>query len=635
MTRFNQSWSGFADRPVLLRLGIPLVLVLVTVLAHAWEMHGEFVYDDDLYIVNNPAVHAGLEDWTRFFRDPYAYSPARNTHYRPIVALSYAVNQEMGWGTTGFKLTQLALHVLTVLGLYGVVELVRRRFVPMPAVVPFAAAALFAVMPFNVEAVHYMTARSAVMCALFSVGALWLFLWMRIQTVPWKTGVLFAAHLGALGLALLSKETALTVPGALLAADVLLVRRAIGLPFASLRFWWPYAPYLLGLGVALVAMPNVVNTTSHLSQVFGSEWRLATAIYCLVENVRLMVLPTGLTIAHPIDESVRLADAVTLVSGTVVLALLAWAWLSRKRLPLLSFGLLWYFLLIVPSTFVHLNTILLENRGYSASAGIAMALAAAGGHLWQRAGRFRIAVVAASALVSVAFVTVTIQREQIWASNLTMWQDAVAHDPESYHAWLNLGTSYVTAGRVQEGEEIFLRLSRQTGRGNARKNLAWLYIEQGRYPEALEILQRLVADYPRNPSYIEQVVNVYVQLGRYPDAVAALDSLCRMVRRNEKTRFYVYPNHPARPATAVVQRALSQGDAASAEAAVDVLRKYYPDHPQTDILELRTRASLGQWKDAEAALERLSTRFPSDPRVRALGRELEAYRQRRQDVEQP
>ncbi|MBI5066989.1 MAG: hypothetical protein HZB56_02035, partial [Deltaproteobacteria bacterium] len=101
-------------RPLWAMLG----LVLAAMGAHAWNLGGEFVFDDFIYIVLNPAVQAGLADWTRFFTDPGTYAGGPADHYRPLVTLSYAANVAMGWGMFGFKATQLLLHVATVLLLY-------------------------------------------------------------------------------------------------------------------------------------------------------------------------------------------------------------------------------------------------------------------------------------------------------------------------------------------------------------------------------------------------------------------------------------------------------------------------------------------------------------------------------------
>ncbi|MBI5135697.1 MAG: hypothetical protein HZA24_00010, partial [Nitrospirae bacterium] len=94
------------------------LVALATVLGHVWNLRGDYVYDDFIYIVLNPAVQAGLADWTRFFTDPASYSWLPTSHYRPLVTLSYAANVAMGWGMFGFKATQLLLHVATVLLLY-------------------------------------------------------------------------------------------------------------------------------------------------------------------------------------------------------------------------------------------------------------------------------------------------------------------------------------------------------------------------------------------------------------------------------------------------------------------------------------------------------------------------------------
>jgi len=49
---------------LLRRLAVPLLLAALTLGAHAWELTGEFVYDDFPYIVENTAVQVTFHEQT-------------------------------------------------------------------------------------------------------------------------------------------------------------------------------------------------------------------------------------------------------------------------------------------------------------------------------------------------------------------------------------------------------------------------------------------------------------------------------------------------------------------------------------------------------------------------------------------
>jgi protein involved in temperature-dependent protein secretion len=608
-----------------------MLLVLVTLGYHAWNLGGDYVYDDFIYIVMNPAVQSGLADWTRFFTDRSTYSWLPSSHYRPLVTLSYAANAAMGLDIFGFKLTQALLHLATVLGLFRLVQLMSGHLRKHLAGLPFAVAALFAILPFNVEAVHYLTARSAVMCGLFSVLSLVLYLEMRRSQRPLTVGMLYLAHLAAMGVALLSKETTLTLPGVVFLMDLLVVSGgiAVGTRQRALRFWWPYVPYVIGLGVVLVIMPNASHTLVYFSQVFGEEWRFAAAIYCLIENIRLMVIPTGLTIAHPINGAGRLTDPLTIACGVLVVSLLGLAVASWRRAPLLGLGLLWYFLSIAPSTFVHLNTVLLENRGYTASMGISLAFGWLICTLWQRLPAYRRPLTVALVVVALLYALVGYQRQQVWHSNLAVWQDAVAHDPASDDAVLNLGVRYVLADRLEEAEEMFTLLVRRSPEKLApRQNLGRVYLLTGRYQAALDLLEPLAISRPKDPDPLSQLAQTYAAMGKNEAAIDMFRRAINAERGNVARRPFVHEVVPGFLEEKLLDVSLKMRRPADAVWAIEQLDAAFPNHPRGHLLRLKYFAAAGDWVRAEAALSALGRAMPNDPRLAAWREQFAAMQSR-------
>src|SRR5512132_1041457 len=87
----------------------PLLAPALAVLVYANAVHNPFVYDDRDTVVANPSI----VDLTNV-RFLFAYSP-----FRPVVNISYAIDRAL-WGSdpAGFHVTNIALHVVTVLLLY-------------------------------------------------------------------------------------------------------------------------------------------------------------------------------------------------------------------------------------------------------------------------------------------------------------------------------------------------------------------------------------------------------------------------------------------------------------------------------------------------------------------------------------
>jgi len=610
--------------------GPALLAVALAVATHAFELHGEFVFDDVLYVMFNPAVRQGIGgDWLRFFTDHTLYSSlAATVHYRPLVVLSYAANGGAGDGTFAYKATQVGLHALTVLGLYWSLTVLRRLRPELPAGVPFLAAAWVGIVPFNVEAVHYIAARSSLMCGTFSAWAVGLFLSMRLAAAPTRAAAWYLAHLAAVAAALSCKETALALPAVMLAADLLLVRPGPAGPrLSGARLAWPYVPYLAGLVLVLLVMPNVNHTFGYLRQVFTDEWRLATAFYCLAENLRLMVLGTGLTAVHPIDPGAGLLSASTLAALAAVALLAAGAFALRRRVPLAAFGYVWYLFLIAPSTFVHLNVILEEHRGYTASFGVGMALAALAGALWRAASRRRAAVAAGIAAVGLLLIAGTVHRERVWATGVTLWEDAAAHDPGRPGPRANLGMMRLNGGDAAGAErDLRQALALDPTFLPARRGLAHLLGVQGRYREALDLLVPLVAQVPDDPRVLVEVARARVGLGGGPEAVASLRRLAEVEQGNLRSRKYVYPYRPGATAVELVRVALEARLIDDARWGVRHLREEAPDDPTGDRMAFEVHLAAREWEAAEADLRALDRRLPGHPTVAALRARLREAR---------
>ncbi|MDH4229020.1 MAG: hypothetical protein OEW11_04625, partial [Nitrospirota bacterium] len=383
----------------------------------------------------------------------------------------------------------------------------------------------------------------------------------------------------------------------------------------SSRFWMPYLPYAVGLMVAISVMPNMTNIFGYLKRVTGEEWRLATAIYCLVENLRLMVLPTGLTVAHPIDETVRMTSPATLWSGFILLGMAGATVWAGRRLPLVAFGVVWYLLLIIPSTFVHLTTILLENRGYSSSAGVCMLLAALFFALWEMAARHRSVLAVTGGVVVSAFLVMSVVRERVWASNAALWPDAVAHDPDAYDARHNLATVYMLAGRLDEASREFEYLIWTTGSVDASFNLGRVRVRQGRFSEAYRIFEEGARAEPTNPTPLFEMAALLRMQNREDELVSMMRHLVEIQLVNEQSRKYLFPRSLTETATELARVAVRTGRLEDAVWAADTLRSHRPGEFDTELLTLNIQLLTSNADGARETLERLRQISPQNPQM--------------------
>ncbi|HUI28493.1 MAG TPA: O-GlcNAc transferase, partial [Candidatus Kryptonia bacterium] len=177
-----------------------LLLIVVTVVAYAPALHGQFLWDDDRYVSQNSTLRslAGLSDiWL---------APRESPQYYPLVFTAFWFEHQL-WGPApfGYHAVNLALHIANALLLWLVLHRLR-------VAGAYAAAVVFALHPVHVESVAWITERKDVLATVFSLVTI--VAWLRWLDAPRVAS--FCATLALFIAAMLSKTIACTLPVVLL-----------------------------------------------------------------------------------------------------------------------------------------------------------------------------------------------------------------------------------------------------------------------------------------------------------------------------------------------------------------------------------------------------------------------------------
>ena len=515
--------------------GTLLAIVLAGGLAFANSLGNGFHFDDEHSLVENPAIRS-LAHLPAFFADPQLFSRNPGSEmYRPLVLVSYALNyQAGGYAVAGYHLVNIALHALAACLLYGVLGVLG-----LGSASALAGGLLFAVHPLAAEPVNYISSRSESLAALFVLAAL--LLHARAK------GFSLAALACMVG-ALLSKESAAITPALLLAHDWAFQPARLGVR-RQLPYWGALGLYLAGtsrlVGEALVEAP-VRDWTA----------QFCTQAKAVVFYLRLLVLPHPLSAEHQFSVSGSPLEGAVVASLLLVGALAAVGWRVLGRQGV--FWLAWVGLALLPTLVVPLNLLVAERRLYLPLA------AMVGLVLWL----VRRQPLPARPLVAVGLglaLLLTLQRNQVWADEATLWQDALAKGPLMVRPHLRLGVVHRQRGELEQAEQCYRRaLELDPRNAPAHNNLGNLYQQQGRAVEA-EREYRLALDL----------------LPRYPEALINLAALCASQGRFEEalTRY---------------------------AAALEVSG----ERPELYNNIAIAQAGVGRWPEAEAALRRAAALRP-------------------------
>ena len=472
-----------------------LALVALGGIAYWGSLDNSFQYDDFHSVVENPHIR-DLRNLPAFFSNALLFSAEPDkAMYRPVLLCSYALNHALGgYRVLGYHLVNLGLHLLNAWLVYW---LGRALCGPRAG---WLAALLFLVHPLAAEPVNYISSRSESLATLFYLVCLnW---YLRGRRVP---------ALGACALGLLTKSTLVTLP-ALLVCWELWGGRSGG--EAWTRRARRVVPFLLlSLGY-LVAVRSLVLRAYGAEQVRGAAAQLLTQLKALVYYLKLLLLPSPLSVEHAFRVSagvewVHLPAAVFLVSLTVLAAR------SRSRWGLLFLAAA--LLPLLPASLVPLNVLVNEHRLYLPLAFGALGL----GALLDRSILLE-RPVGVVLLVGVLCVWAGWSglRTRDWQDELTLWTRARETAPEMPRVHFALGDAHRRRGELTAAVQAYRRADRlyaRDARGKAggdgvdnrrvgdegnfevQLNLGGAYIELGDAAAARAVLEPLARRHPGNP----------------------------------------------------------------------------------------------------------------------------------------
>ena len=433
---------------------------LLAIAASIGGLFNAYVQDDIPIIWHHPAMHS-LGNIEYFFTQSYWPPPFIPALYRPFASVTFALQWTLGDGSPmAFRIFSYLLYAAVTVGVFKVARIC---FTPAYA---FAVAALFAVHPLHVEAVAVAVNQSELWVAL--IACVMTIRYLSVRRHGWLSGreqLLFAAlYLTACAF----KESALVIPGILIAAEVLFVtsteswktRIARGrqpllvLLMVALGFFWVRTQVLSGSLLGTFVADGMVGL---------STWERALTMLAVVpEWFRLMLWPAFLRADYGPSELVGHtawgADqtlGLLLLVAAVALAIAAW-----RRAPMVTFGIAWCAAGLFPvhNVLAPTGIILAERTLFLPSVG---AMLAVGGIVEWTAERVglpvrRLIAVTIGGLVALGIYRSNL-RHDVWRDQFTLWYHTANVDaPRSFRAHEALAESYFNVGVEKMAEQEYL-----------------------------------------------------------------------------------------------------------------------------------------------------------------------------------
>ena len=346
-----------------------LIIFLLAFIQYSNTLGHDFAWDDKIVIQENDRVQQGFSGIPELFLKYNSDLRKDQYGYRPITLTSFAIDYAISAGEPGF------FHFMNILyfGLLCLVLfiLLNRIFKQYSPVLPFLITVLFTVHPIHVEVVANIKSRDEILALLFCLLSLLQFL-NYLERKQWKSIALTILYFG---LAFLSKENAITfIPIYIISAlivtpitwkQMLRITGFIILPLTLIVICVSYYALnsVLGQqetsGLGLVQEnPILGNAFFHVDS-FGDK--IANASYLVLLYLKDFFAPFKLAYYHGLgDIKASGITWLSIVAFLLCVSAFVFALFRLKKQPLISFGVLFFFITL--SVYLHVGLALADTR---------------------------------------------------------------------------------------------------------------------------------------------------------------------------------------------------------------------------------------------------------------------------------
>lgn len=531
------------------------LLFVVLSLSYSNTFHASWQLDDEPNILTNKNLHItelSLHQLNNSIRaNPTAL--ASDKLYRPIPCLTFGLNWYFGEDNVfGYHIANFIIHLVTCWFLYLALCLLLRIYYKKaqyeshsPQFIPAAAllATLFwALAPIQTQAVTYIVQRMASMATMFTVIAIFAYLRGRIE----KKYTWFILCLLSFFAALGSKENAILLPVSLLLIEFSFFAHQITKKqflqlflfcLAVLAGSFLFVRYGLGLTPFNLSTPlSFIDSYSNRSFTFNERILTQPRIVLMYLSQIFLPIADRLSIEHDVILSTSLFTPwTTLPSILLILLLISGSLVFLKKYPITCFPILFFFLNhAVESTILQLELVF-EHRNYLPSlflflpAGVLIAKI-----LYSNPPQStfrRTAAAICSTLFLILSGQATYTRNLAWATEGTLWTDAIRKAPNSARAAHSLGKWHRQFREYREAYYYFQLALKNSGKAASPKmtksaafnGLASVAYMLGDYKQSLIYFNQCLELDGKDEACLKNRVLAYLQLSQpekaLPDAL--------------------------------------------------------------------------------------------------------------------
>ena len=538
-----------------------LMLIILTCYFNTFNCSWHF--DDRPNILNNERLHLKTLDGESILHTFYAAPGKPDKIYRPIPCLSFALNWYFHEDQIfGYHVVNLIIHLITAVILFQAIRILfntptlKGKWGEAENFIALLAATLWAIHPIQTQAVTYIVQRMAAMAAMFYILSTYFYLKARISRLPKNKVIFFILCATSFVCSILSKENALMLPISLLLIEIIffdyikknniLKTTWVALSVCLLLLLFGGAIFFLLKGDPKLFIDNLYATRP-----FTLLERLSTEHRVLIMYLYRLLYPVSSLLS--IEYDIQISSSVfspwtTIPSILTVYLLFGIAVIKCKKWPTFSFGILFFLINHIVESSILPIEIVFEHRNYLPSMFFFLPFAV----LIQKGFLYYSKTKRYMQMVIIFFVTIllagtgyaTYVRNMDWATEETLWLDAMKKAPGRARPCQNLANFYARNGQKEKADGLYAKALNlkdskpKYARGISLRGMAELAYQKKEYVNAISLYETAIKESKKSNKGQYKVILSLIRLGKLHEAAEKSDRLL-LKKPNDKRYLYI------------------------------------------------------------------------------------------------
>ena len=506
-------------------LNIFIALAGIIFLIYANGLNTPLQSDDERHIYGTPQI-TNVDHYTNL----------SNIGYRHINGLRFALNYQWGQDNPfGYHLFNILIHICSTFLVFFITRLTIENGTSWgkdaAQKIALITALLFGLHPIQTETVTYISGRPGGLAGLFYFLSLLLFILASLKCSRVLRFAFYPLSLIIFFMAVLSKESAITLPAIIILYDLCFMQGQKWPPFRSrLGFYFCY-PALAG--AAFFLSPNVFSVI----QGFFKKIHLTLGLVqldLLKHPLKLFLFPVNLTFEYDFPTQVSWVSLLVSIAIILLCVFLAFKKFYIKS-SVLTFCVLWFPLTIAPTnSFMPRTHLFSERNMYIPSFGLCLFFAVLLYLIADKAKK-RGMIWGAVLLIFICTSIMVVKRNQVYASPSTLWADTFKKSPNKLSIGKTLSIHYLMEEDYANAlTPLKALLQINPHLYDVHQNLGIAYKSLGNFPEAKKHFKEAIRIEPTDPNSHFNLASLYGNLGQFVQASREFDQASALYKTTGK-----------------------------------------------------------------------------------------------------